>query len=44
MYLFMIMILKLILKDIFENFNFYDVIINNSNHFTHYKGNANKKK
>ena len=32
------------LKDIFENFNFYDVIINNSNHFIHYKGNANKKK
>lgn len=32
------------LNDLFENFNFYDVIINNSNNFTHYRGNLNKKK
>lgn len=32
------------LIDLFENFKFYDVIINNSNVLTHYQGNLNKKK
>ena len=32
------------LKDLFENFNFHNIIIYNSNQFTHYKGNNYKKK
>jgi hypothetical protein len=32
------------LVDLFENFKFYDVVINNSNNLTHWSGNLNKKK
>jgi len=32
------------LVDIFENFKFYDIIINNSNTYTHWQGNMYKKK
>jgi len=32
------------LSDLFENFKFYDIIINNSNVLTHWQGNLNKKK
>lgn len=32
------------LNDIFNNFKFYDIIINNSNTITHWNGNLNKKK
>ena len=32
------------LVDLFENFNFYDIVINNSNILTHWSGNLNKKK
>jgi hypothetical protein len=32
------------LKDLFENFVFYNFVIFNSNTFTHYEGNLNKKK
>ncbi len=32
------------LKDLFENFFFYNFVIFNSNTFTHYEGNLNKKK
>lgn len=33
-----------LLTDLFENFKFYDIIINNSNTLTHWQGNFNKKK
>ena len=32
------------LLDLFENFNFYDIVINNSNILTHWSGNLYKKK
>ncbi len=32
------------LQDLFENFTFYDVVIYNSNQYTHYNGNLYKKK
>jgi hypothetical protein len=32
------------LKDLFENFVFYNFVIFNSNTYTHYEGNLNKKK
>lgn len=32
------------LVDLFENFTFYDIIIENSNKLTHWSGNVNKKK
>ncbi len=32
------------LIDLFENFKFYEIIINNSNTLTHWEGNLNKKK
>lgn len=32
------------LKDLFENFTYYDIVINNNSQYTHYKGNLNKKK
>jgi hypothetical protein len=32
------------LKDLFENFTFYNFVIFNSNTYTHYEGNLNKKK
>jgi hypothetical protein len=32
------------LTDLFNNFNFYNIVINNNNKFTYYKGNSYKKK